>query len=202
MLKIGMQSNGYKKLSSLLKKPSFTTAEATSRGVSSSQLHYYASKGYIEKLSRAVYRGNDLVRKEVPFEWEDLISTAESIPEGQICLISALALYDLTDEVPRQFWIAIPHKRYAPKRPKAKIVRMRDVATGSTKIKLGSAQVLIFDRERTIIDSFRFLSTEIAIKALKRYLSGKYGKPDFIKLRKYSLKLKTSIDKYVEAITT
>lgn len=197
-----MQSNGYKKLSSLLKKPSFTTADASCKGVGSSLLHYYASKGYIERLSRGVYRGNDSVRKEVPFEWEDLISTAESIPDGQICLISALALYNLTDEVPRQFWIAIPHERYAPRRPKAKIVRMRDVITGSAKIKLGSANVRIFDKERTIVDSFRFLSPEIAIKALKRYLSGKHGKPDLIKLRKYSLKLKTPIDKYVEAITT
>lgn len=79
---------------------------------------------------------------------------------------------------------------------------MRDVRTGSTKIKLGAANIRIFDKERTIIDSFRFIPQETAIKALKEYLSGKHGKPDLAKLRKYSRKLKTPIEKYVEAFTT
>jgi predicted transcriptional regulator of viral defense system len=197
-----MRANGYKKLKPLLKKPSFTTAEASKKGVNCSQLSYYAKRGYIEKLSRGVYRGNASDRKEVPFEWEDLISTAESIPNSRICLISALALYELTDEIPRQFWIAIPHKQHAPKRPKAKIIRMRDISTGSTKIKLGGVNVRVFDKERTIIDSFRFFSQETAIKALKEYLSGTHGKPDLVKLRKYSRKLKTPIEKYVEAFIT
>jgi predicted transcriptional regulator of viral defense system len=197
-----MHAKGYKRLKSLLKKPSFTTAEACKKGVGSSLLSYYAERGYIEKISRGVYRGNESERTEVPFEWEDLITTAASIPNGIICLISALAIYELTEEIPRQFWIAIPHKQYAPKRPKAKIIRMRDVSTGSTRIKLGATSVRIFDRERTIIDSFRFISQETAIKALKEYLSGKHGKPDLVKLRKYSRKLKTPIEKYVEAFTT
>ncbi len=197
-----MQAKRYKRLKSLLKKPSFTTAEASKKGVGSSLLSYYAKKGYIEKLSRGVYRGNESERTEVPFEWEDLISTAASIPNSKICLISALALYELTDEIPRQFWIAIPHKQYAPKRLKAKIIRMRDVRTGSTKIKLGDTDVSIFDKERTIVDSFRFISQETAIKVLKEYLSGRHGKPDLVKLRKYSRKLKTPIEKYVEAFTT
>ena len=197
-----MRAKGYKLLKSLLKKPSFTTAEASKKGVNCSQLSYYAKRGYVEKLSRGVYRGNESDRQEVPFEWEDLISTAESIPNGRVCLISALALYELTDEIPRQFWIAIPHKQHAPKRPKAKIIRMRDVSTGNTKIKLGAASVRIFDKERTIIDSFRFIGQETAIKALKEYLSGQHGKPDLVKLRKYSRKLKTPIEKYVEAFTT
>lgn len=197
-----MRDSALNKLKKLLKKPSFTAAQARAASVSPSLLAYYVKKGDIERLSRGVYRGDESERKEVPFEWEDLISTAESIPNGKICLISALALYELTDEIPRQFWIAVPHKQFAPKRPKTKIVRMRDVKTGSTRIKLGSATVRIFDQERTVIDSFRFLSPETAIKALKEYLSGKHGKPNLIKLRQYSRKLKTPIEKYVEAFTT
>jgi len=190
------------KLQMLLTKPSFTAKQARVAGVSPSLLAYYVKKGKIENLSRGVYRGVESERKEVPFEWEDLISTAESIPNGKICLITALALYELTDEIPRQFWIAVPHEQFAPKRPKTRIVRMRDVRTGSTRLKLGSATVRIFDRERTVVDSFRFLSPETAIKALKQYLSGRHGKPNLVKLRQYSRKLKMPIDKYVEAFTT
>ncbi len=197
-----MPKTALSKIRKLLSQPSFTTAEARALGVSSSLLAFYLKKGEIEKLSRGVYCGNESTRKEVPFEWEDLIATAQSIPNGIVCLVSALALYDLTDEIPRQFWIAIPNAQFAPKRPKTKIIRMRDVKTGRTKHKLGSVSVCVFDKERTIIDAFRFLAPETAIKSLKSYLSGKQGKPDLVKLRKYSLKLKVPIEKYVQALTT
>jgi hypothetical protein len=79
---------------------------------------------------------------------------------------------------------------------------MRDSKIGSTRIRLGGSAINIFDKERTIVDAFRFLALETAIKALKIYLSGKHGKADLVKLRKYSLKLKMPIEKYVEAFTT
>ena len=197
-----MRKSAITNIQALLEKPSFTASEARVFGVSSSLLAYYVRSGYIERLSRGVYRGLESERKEVPFEWEDLIATAASIPNGRICLISALALYELTEEIPRQFWIAIPHKQFAPKRPGVKIVRMRDIKTGSSRLKLGAFSVEIFDRERTIVDSFRFLSPETAIKALKQYLSGKHGKPDLLKLREYSRKLRIPIENYVQAFTT
>ena len=196
-----MRKTSLTRIKKLLKQPSFTAAQSRALGVSSSLLAYYVGIGEIEKLSRGVYRGTSSDRNPVPFEWEDLISTVQSIPNGKICLISALALYELTDEIPRQFWIAVPHEQFAAKRPRTRIVSMRDVKTGSTRLSLGSVSVSVFDKERTIVDSFRFLAPETAIKSLKRYLSGKYGKPNLLKLRKYSLKLKTPIDKYVEAFT-
>lgn len=195
-------SSSLNKIRQLLRKASFTAAEANARGVSSSLLSYYVKKGDLERIAYGVYRGKETAREEVPFEWEDLICTASSISNGKVCLVSALALYDLTDEIPRQFWIAIPHRQFAPKRPRAKIIRMRDVTTGSARLKLGSTTIQTFDRERTIIDSFRFLALETAIRSLKRYLSGAHGKPDLVKLRRYSRKLKTPIDNYVQAFTT
>jgi predicted transcriptional regulator of viral defense system len=126
----------------------------------------------------------------------------ESIPNGKVCLISALAIYELTDEIPRRHWIAIPHRQFAPRRPRVKIVRMRDTKLGSTRMMLGGTAINIFDKERTVIDCFRFLAPETAIKSLKIYLSGKHGKANLVKLRKYSLKLRMPIEKYVEVLTT
>ena len=195
-----MKTPSLTKIERLLRKPSFTAAEAKALGVSASLLSYYVKKGEVERLNHGVYQGTG--RKEVPFEWEDLVATIESIPNGKVCLISALAIYELTDEIPRRHWIAIPHKQFAPRRQRVKIVRMRDTQIGSTTMRLGGAAINIFDKERTIIDSFRFLAPETAIKALKIYLSGKHGKANLVKLRKYSLKLKMPIEKYVEALTT
>jgi predicted transcriptional regulator of viral defense system len=197
-----MPKTALSRIRRLLSQPSFTAAEARALGISSSLLAYYMKKGEIEKLSRGVYCGNESTRREVPFEWEDLIATAQSIPNGIICLVSALALYELTDEIPRQFWIAIPNEQFAPRRPKTKIIRMRDIKTGRARHNLGSVSIRVFDKERTLVDAFRFLAPETAIKSLKIYLSGKHGKPNLVKLREYSSKLKTPIDKYVEAIIT
>ena len=146
-----------------------------------SLLSYYTKKGLIERIDRGIYRGKEAILN-VDFQWEDLILTAKSIPKGVICLISALALYDLTEEIPRFHWIAIPNSSRAPKRRGVKIVRMRNFKLGQTKMKFGKETITIFDKERTIVDSFRFLGRETAIKALK--VSLKTSSQNKINLRK------------------
>lgn len=127
---------------------------------------------------------------------------AASIPEGVICLISALCYYELTDQVMREIWIAIPHESYAPKRPNTKIIRMRNISLGKTEISIGEYKVKIFDQERCIIDAFRYLSKEIAIKALQRYFQSTFYKTDPKKLGTYAKKLRVNITPYILSCTT
>jgi predicted transcriptional regulator of viral defense system len=131
-----------------------------------------------------------------------LALVASSISESVICLISALVIYDLTDQVMREIWLAVPHKSHPPKRPNTRIVRMRNIDLGRTSISLGEYRVQIFDRERCIIDAFRYLSKEIAIKALQRYFQGKAAKPDPKKLGAYAKKLRVNITPYILSCTT
>lgn len=136
------------------------------------------------------------------FEWEDLAITALSIPNGVICLISALGYYGLTDEIMREFWIAIPHATTSPSRENARIVRMRNISFGQTTIKIGSRKIKIFDRERTVVDSFRYLDKETALKALQAYLKvSNDRKPDIDKLLKYAKKLRVDLTPYISAFT-
>ena len=90
-----------KKLKRLLKKPLFSSKEARKMGVYPSLINYYIKKGYIEKISRGFYKSSfsDL---DADFQWEDLVTIVNSVPNGVVCLLSALALYELTDEIPRQ----------------------------------------------------------------------------------------------------
>lgn len=185
----------------LLKKPLFTGREAKENGVDPHLLSYYVKKGTLERVARSVYR-NLHIESSVPFEWQDLLDTAQSIPEGIICLVSALNYYGLTQEIQRQFWIAIPHASKAPKRPKTKIIRMRNVILGKTSFVIGEYHTFIFDRERCIIDAFRFLSKETALRALREYLKPtKQHKPDLSKLAKYAKVLRVKIIPYIEALT-
>jgi predicted transcriptional regulator of viral defense system len=187
----------------LLTQPSFTAEEAKKLGVSAAHLAYYIKKGQLKRLGRGIYQGADFQCPPENFQWEDLIDAVNSVPGGVVCLISALAIYDITEQIPRQHWIAIPHSTSINKASSIKIIRFRNMELGKIKIDLENIQIPIFDRERTIIDSFRLLSQETAIKALKMALSRK-GKErlDLIKLQAYAKKLRFNITPYLITATT
>lgn len=171
-------------------------------GVNSSTLAYYVRTGDVIRLTRGVYRGIHSSSLE-DFRWEDLILTMSKIKNGVICLTTALAIYGITEEIPRQHWIAINNKTRHRADSSTKIIRMRNIELGKTTIKINKLTLSIFDRERTIVDAFRFLSIETAIKALREgfALSGK-EKIRIEKLREYAKILRVNIDPYIIGATT
>lgn len=186
----------------LLQKPIFTASSAREQGIPSRMLAYFCRKDMIERVSRGIYRVTD-ASSGIDLDFEDLVLTASSIPHGVICLISALCYYNLTDQIMREYWIAIPNADKSPKRPHTRIVRMRNMTLGLTTIKIGKYKVKIFDRERTVVDAFRYLSHEISIKALQAYLKSSIDqRPDLPKLSKYAKALRINITPYIMALTT
>ena len=186
----------------LLNQPSFTSKEARIIGVPAAVLSYYVNAGKLKRIRRGVYQANDYQNPEA-FRWVDLIEAVHSINDGVVCLISALAVYDLTEEIPRQHWIGIRHDTSARSSHQIKIIRFRDLDLGRIEIELEGAHIPIFDRERTIVDAFRLLSREIAIKALK-FAVAKGGKNriNLRKLEAYAKKLQFDIAPYLMSITT
>lgn len=183
----------------LSKKAVFSSAEGRAVGIPPRMLVYFCQKGQIEKVSRGMYKTKDL-DFDSAFEWEDLAVTALSIQNGVICLISALCYYGLTDEIMREFWIAIPHATTSPSRENTRIVRMRNILFGQTTVKIGSRKIKIFDRERTVVDSFRYLDKETALKALQAYLKASRDRqPDIDKLLRYAKKLRVDLTSYISA---
>lgn len=185
----------------LLGKPYFTAREAKELGVSPSVLNHYVKIGRIKRVSRGVYQGSEY-RNLSAFRWQDLVEAVYSVKGGVICLISALAVYELTEEIPRQHWIAIRHDTSAKSKRGMKILRYRDMSLGRTEITLEGMEVPIFDRERTLIDTFRLLSRETAIKALKAaVVKGGKNRIDLIKLQDYAKKLRFNVAPYLMSIT-
>jgi predicted transcriptional regulator of viral defense system len=188
-------------LKALSKKGVFSSVEGREAGIPPRMLAYFCEKGQIAKVCRGMYKIKNLDFGSA-FEWEDLAIITLSIPNGVICLVSALCYYGLTDEIMREFWIAVPHATSSPSRKNARTIRMRNISFGQTTVKIGSQKIKIFDRERTVVDAFRYLDKETALKALQAYLkASQERKPDIDKLLRYAKKLRVDLTPYISAFT-
>lgn len=185
----------------LLDRPLVSSRDLRENGYKPSLLSYYESKGVIEKVARGLYK-NAIHPPEIDFQWEDLAYTVLSIPGGVITGISALALYGITEEIPRQHWITVPHATSIGKRANTRIVRQRNHKLGISSISVGDIEIPIYDLERTLVDAFRLLSIEAAVKALKFAFKSPKHKPDLRKLSRYSKELRHNIDEYILMVTT
>jgi hypothetical protein len=73
---------------------------------------------------------------------------------------------------------------------------------GKTEIELEGMTLPIFDQERAIIDAFRLLSRETAIKALKAAVVKREKKRlDVVKLETYAKKLRFDITPYLLSLS-
>lgn len=195
--------NSKEKLKKLTERPFFTTGEAENIGISRRMLTHYVQTGNLERIARGVYCSTHYEPKDEHLKWEDMAVAVSNIQGGVICLISALVYYELTDEIMKKFWIAVDNDNSKAKFPLCHIVRMRDMNLGIEEQTIAGIKVEIFDIERTIVDSFRLLDHETAIKALKAYLAGEKGKPDLKKLNHYIDRLRASkIKQYLTALIT
>ena len=83
-----------------------------------------------------------------------------------------------------------------------KIIRLHNIKFDNSFITINNQNLLIFDRERTIVDAFRFLGQETALKALKKALTQKgTEKIKIEKIREYAKKLRVKIESFLLAMT-
>ncbi|MBC8549605.1 MAG: type IV toxin-antitoxin system AbiEi family antitoxin domain-containing protein [Candidatus Brocadiales bacterium] len=184
----------------LLFSPPFSCQEAISSGITRSMLHYYLDEGVIRRVDRGIYQG-----KKYDFDGdiqlEEMIVIASKTKGAVLCLISALTFYDLTDEMMRHIWLAVPRSFGAKKKDGMRYIRYRNMELGLLEIEYAGIKFKIFDKERTVIDCFRYLDLDLSLNVLKNYLRKSEGhKPNIEKLMEYSEALRKPIHKYVEAI--
>ena len=94
------------------------TSKAIELGIHPSKLYEMADKGIIDALSRGLFH-----LKEMPLSNPDFVIITQKIPKGIICLISALAIHNLTTQIPQEIMIALPQNSWIPqlKHPPIKI---------------------------------------------------------------------------------
>lgn len=148
-------------------------------GMSRSSLYRNVKTGRWERIARGIYLPADAP----PADWDQIEASARR-PDATICLLSALAYYDLTDAIPDVLDIAIPRGARAPATQGSIRWHHFDKGTfelGREEIPIaGSEQMIgIYSAERTIVDCFRLRSLigyETARDATKEWLR-RGGKP-------------------------
>lgn len=161
-------------------------------------------EGIIEKIKSGVYRLSFIEEDEnVSLSFQDI---SKAIPDGVICLLSAINYYDLSTFNPSEIYLAIPHSKKAPhiEYPPIKYFHFREKTyeLGINFIKTRYGEVKIYDKEKTICDMFRYrnkISEDLALESLKNYFKKGYNIP---KLLEYAeiCRVKNIIIPYIKAI--
>lgn len=134
----------------------------------------------VEKITRGLYRLPHYTLGPYP----DLVAASLQAPKGVICLLSALAFYEATDEIPKAVALAIPQKAHANRiqYPPVKFYHFAPEAwkAGIEKHVIKGHEIRIYNLAKTIADCFKFrnrMGVNIAREALKFAVAEKNIKP-------------------------
>jgi len=135
-----------------------------------------AASGQLEKISRGLYR----LPGSQNSEHESLLTVAITTPQAVLCLLSALQLHEITTQLPRQIWIAMPRGSHTPTLtyPPIKMIQYSGAAftEGIESMELDRVKVQVYSLEKTVADCFKHrnkIGLDVALEALKEARSKK-----------------------------
>jgi predicted transcriptional regulator of viral defense system len=179
-------------------------AELRAEGVTAATMSRMERNGEVLRLARGLYQLPD-----APLDaHHSLAEAAKRLPKGVVCLVSALAFHQLTDQLPRQVWIAIGQKDWGPKIDGApvRLVRFTDrlLTEGVESHTVEGVPVKVFGVAKTIADCFRYrnkIGLSVAIEGLQEALRQRRTTPGEIARQAERGAVATVIRPYLEALT-
>lgn len=166
-------------------------ADLVYAGIRSADVVNLCNAGYLDRIRHGYYQ---LAEAEVSSE-EQLL--AALIPEGIVCVESALFHYGYSDFAPRKWSIAVPRTMSRTKLDVDMLalqiyyVQPEIYKLGKVTDNFSGVVLPVYDRERTICDCFKYrskLDNEIFNKALNAYV--KDAKKNLQSLSVYAKKLR------------
>ena len=126
--------------------------------------------GLLDKVGRGLYRLPD----HPGTEHEGLVAVATKAPQAVFCLLTALQFHELTTQLPREVWIAMPRGSHAPRidHPPIKMVQMSgDVySEGIEIVERDGVKLQVYSVAKTVADCFKHrnkIGLDVALEALK-----------------------------------
>ena len=139
-------------------------------GASRVVLTRLTASGQLEKIGRGLYRLPDA---EVS-ENESLTTIALKVPQAVFCLLTALQFHELTTQLPRQIWIAMPRGSHTPTMdyPPIKMVQFSGdaYAEGVEVFERDHVSIRVYCVAKTVADCFKHrnkIGLDVALEALQ-----------------------------------
>ena len=165
IIKILKTRNGYARSKDIL-----------AEGIHQRDIKSILDKGIVIKVKNGLYRLSDTP----VISNQSFIDLACAVPEGVICLLSALSYYEITTFNPSVISMAIHRKSWRPKIEYPPVefyyFSKKQFEAGIDKIKIKDHKINIYCREKTICDCFRYrnkLGIDIAKEGLSEYIKQK-----------------------------
>lgn len=126
--------------------------------------------GLLDKVGRGLYR----LPSHSGSEHEGLAAVATKVPQAVFCLLTALQFHELTTQLPRQIWIAMPRGSHVPRigYPPIKMVQMTGevYAAGIEEHLRDGVTLRVYGVAKTVVDCFKHrnkIGLDVALEALK-----------------------------------
>lgn len=139
--------------------------------------------GLLERVGRGLYR----LPGTQTSEYESLAAVAAKAPQAVFCLLTALQFHELTTELPRQVWIAMPRGSHLPRidYPPLRMVQFSGdaYASGIEQVERDGARLQVYSAAKTVADCFKYrnkIGLDVALQALKDARAGGKASADDI----------------------
>ena len=173
-------------------------------GVTYYQLRRMVADGRVEAVGHGLYR---LAETDVT-EMETLAMVASAIPQGIVCLLSALRVHEIGTQSPWQVWMAIDRKARKPTRlpSSVRIVRFSGamLTYGVDTTTMLGVPVRITSAARTVVDCFRYrnkVGLDVAMEALRDAVQSRRARVSEIDRAADVCRMKTVMAPYLMALS-
>ncbi|UXH76655.1 type IV toxin-antitoxin system AbiEi family antitoxin domain-containing protein [Roseateles amylovorans] len=126
--------------------------------------------GLLERVGRGLYR----LPAFQGSEHESLATVATKAPQAVFCLLTALQFHEMTTQLPRQIWIAMPRGSHVPRLdyPPIKMVQFTGDAytAGAEEVEGDGVKFRVYGVAKTVADCFKHrhkIGLDVALEALK-----------------------------------
>ncbi len=179
------------------------TQAALDAGIHPRTLYAMRDAGVIEQLSRGLYRLADAT----PLGNPDLVTVAAKVPQGVLCLISALSYHRITTQIPHEVYVAIVRQS---ERPRLDYPPIRLFWFGTKAFTSGvephdadGLTLRVYSVEKTLADCFKYrnkIGLDTALEALRLYRERKPVKADDIVRYAEICRVRKVMRPYLESI--
>ena len=152
------------------------TRDLEAHGIWRANLRDYVEQGVLTRVGRGLYT---LVGVEAG-ENHSLAEVGKRVPQGTVCLLSALRFHGLTTQQPHETWLALDGRARSPKTDSLalRIVRFTGSALseGREEHVIEGVPVKIYNPAKTVADCFKFrnkIGLDVALEALRETWRGR-----------------------------